>query len=83
MTEKRKSPNSFVEFLAHFLPHVLSVFPVETHITGLVLNTIGLNQTGQRLRNARKHTLIAILFLQLDLFPILQNLRNGGGFSPP
>ena len=41
-----------IEFLTHLLPNILTFLPVEAHITGLILDSVGLDDTGQ----SRRHT---------------------------
>ena len=62
-----------VEFLAHLCPDILLVLPVEAHVAGLVLDTICLDERRQRLRHPRQDGLVAVLLLQLNLFPALQH----------
>ena len=37
-----------IQLLAHFLPHVGLIFPVEAYVTGFVLNAVGLDERGYR-----------------------------------
>ena len=48
------------------------VLPVETHVAGLVLHAISLDERGQCCRDAREYGLVAVFFLQLNLFPAFQ-----------
>ncbi len=73
----------FVEFFLHLFPYVFLVLPVESHITGLLLNTIGFNHRRQSLRHSAQHTLVAVLFLQLNLLPRLLHLLGCIGRSLP
>ena len=54
-----------VQFFAHFRPNVVLFFPIETHVSSLILYAIGLDDTRQCIRHPRKHRLVAILLLQL------------------
>ena len=72
----------FVQFLTHLLPHILTFLPVEAHVPGLVLNSVRLDDTGQRSRHPRQHPFIPVLLLQLDLLPVLQHLCDGGDLFP-
>ena len=54
-----------VQFFAHSRPNVVLFFPIEAHVSGLILYAIGLDDTRQRIRHPRKHRLVAILLLQL------------------
>ena len=43
----------FVQFLTHLLPDILTLLPVKTDVPGLILDPVGLDDTGQSRRNAR------------------------------
>ena len=63
-----------VEFLAHLSPHIAFVLPVEAHIAHLVLHAIRLDKRRQSVGHTGKHTLVAVLLLQLQLLPLLRHL---------
>ena len=66
----------FAEFLGHLVPDILFLFPVEAHSAGLVLHPVGLDQGRESVRNAGKHGLVAVLFLALELLPVLDHLAR-------
>ena len=70
----------FLEFLVHLRPHVVTMFPVETHVAHLVLYAISLYKAGQSLGHTREHRLVAVLLLEFYLFPTLQHILFRLGF---
>ena len=63
----------FREFLAHLVPYLGLVLPVETDPTGLVLHGKGLQHGRHGIRHSGKHPLVAALLLGLHHFPVLGN----------
>ena len=57
------------QLFAHLIPYVFLLFPVEANVAGLILNAVSLDERGQRFRHAAQHSLVAMLFLLLDLLP--------------
>ena len=66
----------FAEFFLHLIPYILLLLPVETYGTGLVLHPVRLDEGRKAVRNAGKHGLVAVLFLALELLPVLDHLAR-------
>ena len=61
------------KLLLDLLPHVFLLLPIEADSTGLVLHTVSLQKRRKSVRNARKHSLVAVLLSRLEHLPLLDD----------